>query len=325
MRRLYFFIIILGQISLNALAQFPPPAGVEGTTAIYQDSSIIIAWAKSCQLQRGYLDIALPNSGLVNVGAAENALGKADQSIISLGDGGIAVLEFENPIINGPGADFAIFENSFSDDFLELALVYVSSNGEDYEVFPAISLTQNETQVESFGSIDATKIHNLAGKYRAGYGTPFDLEELETVLGKDISQITHIKIIDAIGSINEDFATYDSQINIINDPYPTPFPSGGFDLDAVGVIHQTTATHKLKQLDEQILVYPNPSHGSFKIDNIKGLKIESLEILDIQGQIVYQSHFSVAFENLEVDLPKGSYFLRVYDEFDSFSQVILVY
>ncbi len=320
-----FFIILLVQLSLNALAQFPPPAGVEGTTAIHQDSSIIIAWAKSCQIQRGYLDISLPYSGFVDFGEAENGAGQADQTIVSLGDGGTAILAFENPIINGPGADFAIFENSFSDEFLELALVYVSSNGVDYDLFPAISLTQSETQVEGFGTLDATKIHNLAGKYRMAYGTPFDLEELEAGLSIKINQITHIKIVDVVGSINEDFATFDAQGNIINDPYPTPFPSGGFDLDAVGVIHQATATHKLSQLDQQILVYPNPSHGHFQIENRSGLHIQSIIILNLQGQVVYESRFSEIFEKVEIDLPKGSYYVRVYGVGGSFGEVLLVY
>jgi hypothetical protein len=34
------------------------------------------------------------------------------------------------------------------------------------------------------------------------------------------------------------YASCDSQGHQINDPWPTPFPTGGFDLDAVGVIHQ---------------------------------------------------------------------------------------
>lgn len=324
MRRL-LFIILLGQLSLNALAQFPPPAGVEGTTAIHQDSSIFVRWAKSCHIQRGYFDIALPNSGFVDFGKAENGVGHADQTIVSLGDGGIAIVEFENPITNGPGADFAIFENSFSDEFLELGLVYVSSNGVDYDLFPAISLTQNETQVESFGTLDATKIHNLAGKYRMGYGTPFDLEELETELGKEINQITHIKIVDVVGSINEDFATLDSYGNIINDPYPTPFPSGGFDLDAVGVIHQATSSHQLTQLEQQILVYPNPSYGHFQIENRTDFQIQSITVLNVHGQIVYRSRVLDVLKKTEINLPKGSYFIMVYGEFGSLGQVLLVY
>lgn len=324
MRRL-FFIILLSQLSTNALAQFPPPAGVEGTTALHQDSSIFIAWAKSCHIERGFLNIAVPDSGFVDFGEAVNGTGQADQAIVSLGDGGTAILEFEHPIINGPGFDFAIFENSFSDVFLELALVYVSTNGLDYDLFPAISLTQYETQVEGFGTLDATKIHNLAGKYRMGYGTPFDLEELETVLSKKINQITHIKIVDVVGSINDEFATIDSQGNTINDPYPTPFPSGGFDLDAVGIIHQSTDNHELSQLETQIMVYPNPNNGHFQIKNNSEISINYFEIFNIQGQLVYQSPFSGMLENIDIKLPSGSYFLKVYCKSSMIEKIIFVY
>ena len=323
--RKFFFFILLCQISLNSFAQFPPPAGVEGTTAIHQDSAVFVAWAKSCQIQRGYIDIALPNLGYVSMGEAENAIEQADQTIVSLGDGGIAILEFENPIINGPGADFAIFENSFSDEFLELALVFVSSNGVDYDLFPAISLTQNETQVEGFGTLDATKIHNLAGKYRSGYGTPFDLAELEVELDKQITQITHIKIVDVVGCIYPDFATYDSQLNIINDPYATPFPSGGFDLDAVGIIHQATSTQDLRQLEQQVLVYPNPCHGYFQIENKSDLLIQSIIIFNVQGQVVYESLHSEGFASLGINLQEGCYFMRINGAFGVLERVVLVY
>ena len=72
-------------------------------------------------------------------------------------------------------------------------------------------------------SVNATEIYNLAGKYRAQFGTPFDLEELTGITGLDVNNVTHVKIIDVVGSLNESYASYDSQGNIINDPFPTPF------------------------------------------------------------------------------------------------------
>ena len=106
------------------------------------------------------------------------AIGTPGNGIVSLGDGGYAVLSFERPIKNGPGWDFAIFENSFSDTFLELGLVEVSSDGLNYFQFESTSLTQDTLQIDAFGSINPEMINNLAGKYRATFGTPFDLEEL---------------------------------------------------------------------------------------------------------------------------------------------------
>ena len=84
---------------------------------------------------------------------------------------------FDPPIENGDGFDFVVFENSFSDNFLELAWVEVSSNGIDFIRFENFSLTPS--QVSPFGFIDPTNINGLAGKYKQGFGTPFDLQSLK--------------------------------------------------------------------------------------------------------------------------------------------------
>ncbi|MEJ5303046.1 MAG: T9SS type A sorting domain-containing protein [Bacteroidales bacterium] len=226
--------------ALTSRAQYPPAAGQVGSTAIRNDSSIIVAWASHCEVFRGPVDIANPGGGSASFGNPDDATGFAEgnpSQVISLGDGGSAIMTFDGKIFNGPGPDFAVFENSFSDDFLELAFVEVSSNGIDFFRFPSVSLTDTTIQVSSFGKLDPTKIHNLAGKYRAGYGTPFDLEDLQGIAGLDVNAITHVKIIDVIGCIQPEFAMRDSEGRIINDPWPTPFSSSGFDLDGVGVIH----------------------------------------------------------------------------------------
>jgi hypothetical protein len=51
-----------------------------------------------------------------------------------------------------------------------------------------------------------------------------------------------VRIRDVVGSIKPEYATLDSKGNPINDPWPTTFPTGGFDLDAVGVIHEETGS-----------------------------------------------------------------------------------
>lgn len=234
-------LVILCLLAFKAsLAQYPPAAGQAGSTAVRNDSSIIVGWATHCEVVRGPMDISSPEGGLASFGTPEAAIGFAEgnpSGVVSLGDGGSATLTFGGVIYNGPGPDFVVFENSFSDTFLELAFVEVSSNGEDFFRFPAISLTDTTQQVGSFGTLDPTKIHNLAGKYRAGFGTPFDLEDLRDTPGLDVNAITHVKIVDVVGCIQCPFASRDSQGRLINDPWPTPFPSSGFDLDGVGVIH----------------------------------------------------------------------------------------
>ena len=68
----------------------------------------------------------------------DNALGKAQGSpydVVCLGRGGVITLTFDAPIRDGAGWDFAVFENSFSDTFIELAYVEVSSNGTNFTRF----------------------------------------------------------------------------------------------------------------------------------------------------------------------------------------------
>lgn len=324
----YICQIILLSAAMASAGPFAPPPGQSETTAIYSGSSAFKAWATGITVERGPIDIRYPDGPYANHGDPNEALGPAEKSkaaggdvlkVVSLGDGGIATLTFDVPITNGPGYDFAVFENGHSDSFLELAFVEVSSDGIHFFRFDSVSLTPTNRQVPGFGQLDATSIHNLAGKYPLGYGTPFDLEELKDVDPLlDLNAVTHVRVIDVVGYIqpadivadgivnlidyaffaaaygsrigdgawNEDcdmyrewiagnpgyfdepdgiidvkdlqffmaawldqndYSSSDSYGRQINDPWPTPFQNpdletytGGFDLDAVGVINQKT-------------------------------------------------------------------------------------
>jgi hypothetical protein len=253
-------------LPLFTWAQFPPPAGQPGSTAIYKDSSILINWAKTCTVDRGYINIADTNvkfggSNKANYGIEADALGIADDHVISLGDAGIATLSFDPPISNGAGFDFAVFENGFNDTFLDLGFVEVSTDGTRYVRFPNVSLTQDTVQIPfTGGTVDATKINNLAGKYRAKYGTPFDLDEIKDSSGIDLTNITHIRIRDVAGCVHDTllaYVSFDTQGHRINDPWPVPYHTAGFDLDAIGVIHEASQSIKEKQ-KLKVNVYPNP-------------------------------------------------------------------
>ncbi len=214
--------------------------GTEGCTAIRFDSSIVAAWATGCTVVRGPVDITDPDGPKVRYGTEDAGVGPASAlttAAVSLGDGGTATLTFAEPIHNIAGPDFAVFENSFDDHFLELAFVEVSSDGVNFVRFPASSLTQTETQLS--GNLDPTLLNNLAGKYRVGYGTPFDLEELRGSEGLDIDRVTHVRLVDVVGTIDPQYATRDYKGRIVNDPWPTRdtiWASGGFDLTGVAVL-----------------------------------------------------------------------------------------
>lgn len=314
MKKLIFtFLPFLG------LAQFTPPAGQLGSDAIHRDSSIIQAWATSAIVERGLVDIRNPlfehnDDNFASFGTISNVLGPATGSttnVISLGDGGYITLSFDKVIQNLAGPDFCIFGNAFSDTFLELAFVEVSSDGERFVRFPSTSLTQTEAQTDGFGSLDATKIHNLAGKFRVGFGQPFDLEDLKDSTNIDLNSIKFVRLVDVVGSIDPQWARYDASGNIINDPFPTLFWSGGFDLEAIGVIHECEANPFLNLNEKEaaiINIYPNPASHKINIaangDGVVGL-------LNSNGKTILLEHFN-DFIQLDIQhLPNGIYFVQL--------------
>lgn len=293
-------VIIIFLIPIVGFSQsYAPPAGQQGSTAIYKDSQSFTAWANGISVERGFVNIEdttmeANGSNRASFGDLQNVLGPAtgnSADVISLGDSGVAILTFQQPIIDGPGYDFAVFENSFSDDYLEFAHVEVSSDGVNYVRFPSHSEVQSNVQIHGFGLTDARRIYNLAGKYRGGYGTPFDLEEIQDSLQIDVNNITHVKIIDVIGSVGES-GTFDSYGNKINEPFSTPYESGGFDLEAVGVINQFVNASEFEINNMDFIVYPNPSNGNLKIKTNINQSFK-IEITNSLGQIVYHDDYYI--------------------------------
>ena len=286
--------------------------GTEGCDAIKADSNIIVAWATACSVVRGPVDITNPNGPVVFFGNESMAVGPATNSTtnaVSLGDGGTATVTFALPIANGEGPDFAVFENSFNDYFLELGFVEVSSDGEHFVRFPATSLTPTDVQVVS--SVDPTYINNLAGKYRVGYGTPFDLEELRDSAGLDLNNITHVRIVDVVGIIDPQYATYDAFGHIVNDPWPTNdtvYGSGGFDLTGVAVINQNT--NAIDEADAaEVFLWPNPTTDRL---NISVASASEARLMDINGRTVATFTLHTGSNTFSIaSLPAGVYMLSV--------------
>jgi len=299
-------------ISLAANGQsYAPAAGIAGSTAMEPSSPLFVAWATGATVERGYVNKANPSlvvagSNRASVGVPENAIGPATGSIVSLGDEGSAILTFELPIINGPGFDFAVFENS-GPAFLELGFVEVSSDGIHFFRFPAHSETQTTTQIGSFGTPSAPYLNNLAGKY-GSKGVPFDLSDIPNSPLLDKNTITHVKIIDVVGSIDPLYATYDSFGNAVNDSFPTPFNSGGFDLDGVGVINQATLGVQ-NPSRKDLRLYPNPASEKFYIGNLQEAAL--ITIYDISGRMVFQKNIQTQ-EGIPVsELNKGVYIVEI--------------
>lgn len=315
----------------NLSAQFAPEPDDPNSTAIHKDNSNFSFWANNIDVQRGWQDIADTSIGKTTFGSENYAVGKADNKTISLGDSGIAVVTFPFPIYNVLGFDFAIFENGFAQNgtenniyFLELAIVEVSENGIDYISFESTSNTDTNTQKGSFESIDCRELNNLAGKYPLNYGTPFDLDEL------DLDSIISIRITDVVGSLNSVYTTYDSQGNKINDPYPTAFPSGGFDLNAIGALNQpnidstiiddsTTTIFNIQ--NSSIQIFPNPVYKNQILNIISKEKNNSITIYNIFGNKIYFEEYESHLEIKTTDFSTGIYYIKINK---NFSKKILI-
>jgi hypothetical protein len=328
--RLILSIFCLLLFVSDSYAQFAPVVGFPGTTAIPGDSSAFVAWASGCTIYRGLRCIEVPDSGYATDGDSNSAIGPAGQNgTVSLGDSGIAILTFPSPIVNGPGFDFAVFENGFDVGppaeglaFLELAFVEVSSDGVRYVRFPSIDNVQDTSQISNAVPMDGSLLNNLAGKYVWDYGTPFDLNELVDSPGLDVNNILYVKVIDVIGSISTIIGARDSRGNIINDPYPTNFASSGFDLDAVGVINQKEEAGIDQVTYTTMQVYPNPVSDVLQIRTyISGSSI--VQIIDIKGRVIVDKTFNSRTELWLDTMPTGVYNVKITNQQSVFSKLIV--
>jgi len=219
------------------------------------------------QAQLDVLDPAHPGY------AANAALVESEPNKIQPGH---ITLRFEPPIQDGPGPDFAVFENGFisaggagvgGQIFAELAYVEVSTDGITFVRFPSVSLTEPTSPnggTGAYGTVDPSNVYNLAGKhvnaYESSWGTPFNLRDLadyDDVLDGSVNlqAIYYIRIVDIPGNgffKDEaqnmiDLRTIDPNTALggtaygenhgIHDAWVT-WGSGGHDLEAIGVIEQ---------------------------------------------------------------------------------------
>ncbi len=207
---------------------YPGAAETPGAVAVAADDPRVTGWATSvAAIAHG------PGVGdrwrdpAAALGPAEGT----SAGVVSLGPGGVLTVAFDPPLADGPGDDLAVFENGFSDTFLELAFVEVSTDGTVFARFDSAARTQDP--LEPFDESDPTALGGLAGDVRQGFGTPFDLSLLRysapVRTGQlRLDEVRYVRIVDVAG----DGRATDSWGRPIHDPFPTR-DSAGFDVDAV--------------------------------------------------------------------------------------------
>jgi hypothetical protein len=146
---------------------------------------------------------------------------KAGHDVLSLGAGGVIVLEFvDNEVFDAPGPDFIVFENPFlrapgdnpDEGFFELAKVEVSADGETWFEFAYDTASRKGCAGHRpvLANFKDNKISPTDPK-KAG-GDSFDLKDV------GLKTIRFVKITDVLS-------------------YGGTDGSAGFDLDAVAAIH----------------------------------------------------------------------------------------
>lgn len=282
-------------------AQFDPAGGESGSLSVHKDDNAIYAWADSVIIERSWMDYADTSLGKVSAGDVSNAIGPANGTVVSLGDGGSATYYFQQAIIDDEGFEFAVFENGFKSGdgyFLELAFVEVSADGINYQRFPAQTIADTSFQFSNADVSSPTWFHNLAGKHQAPYGTLFDLDDV------DLDSIHFVRIIDVIGAIGQDFSSRDANGRTINDSYPTAFLAGGFDIDALGLIkHELLSTASLHT--KAFKLYPSLIQSGSMVDFNIALGTQ-INITNSSGLKIYEGDAKA----VQIAV-KGIYFLNV--------------
>ncbi len=208
--------------------------------------------------------------GLPDSNASGSSPSSSPTEICSLGEGGEIVLGFKNKIlVDGPGADFIVFENAFyingdtTSVFVEPGTVSVSRDGVTFIDFPIDTLT-----LQGCAGITPTKDPSRPFDPDLAGGDAFDL----ATIGMD--SVRYIKI--------KDFVYYIK--NNPNHPYYSPILSG-FDLDAV------TARYLVPASTSYILVRKNNLkiyyfNGYLCMENIPK-NIKKVEIYSLNGKKIY--------------------------------------
>lgn len=225
-----------------------------------------------------------------------------EEDVLTLGSGGSITLMFtDNEVVNGPGADFTVFENVFyiggdsTRPFRETALVEVSYDGIYWQTFPFDS-----ADGAGLAGISPTNGYANPQDPDSSGGDSFDLNDLEEAM--DI--IRYIRLTDA-----DTFFTDEGS---------------GFDLDAVVGIHSRSVSHiEMSYVPEQAFIvnnYPNPFNAATMIHIHSRSDIRAdITLYDNLGRRIktlYENHLfrggtSRLPVRLDSDLAGGIYFLQI--------------
>lgn len=203
-----------GDVKANAAALTLTGSGPDHPADPFADR--VVAYSPGAEA--GYGQFAMPAVVLGPPKGAGHKAGSLD--VVSLGENGTIVLAFDDWVAtDGPGADLLVFENPF-DGFIETGEVAVSADGTTWHTWPC---NASDAKGIFAGCAGVTPVNSAPGNGvspidpAVAGGDGFDL----AVLG--LKAIRYVRVRDT--GLNQYLA-----------------PTGGFDLDAVAVLHPAELT-----------------------------------------------------------------------------------
>lgn len=197
------------------------------------------------------------------------------EELLTLGYEGWVVLEFtDNIVVDGPGADFTVFENVMylggDDYYRECAFVEVSQDGESWSRFPWDPQT-----LEGLAGVWPTTGEDPTDPAVSG-GDQFDLADL------GLSWITHVRLVDCGAQVDDD---------------------GLFDLDAVAAVHWETGLEQRSTPSPQVLRVCSPFTASLVVETTSpGV----LSVFSVYGRLLLSRTVQEGVSILDAEgLPRG--------------------
>ena len=85
----------------------------------------------------------------------------------------------------------------------------------------------------------------------------------------------------------------------------------------------TIELNKIDEIDNQISIFPNPSNGTFTIQNNE-LQIKNIEIIDITGKVIQKQQFVVPNSQFSIK-EKGVFLIKLQTENNVYTQKIVIH
>ncbi|MCC7429624.1 T9SS type A sorting domain-containing protein [bacterium] len=224
-----------------------------------------------------------------------------ENQILSLGANGQIILGFfNNPIIDGNGFDFTVFENVFyvfgdtTDPFRETAVVSVSKDGLFFFDFP-----YNPQTLAGLAGLNPTNGNQNPQNFLVSGGDSFDLQ----TVGLDTAYF--VKLTDT-GNL-----VIDGSDN---------FSGGDFDLDAIvginfaGSPSKTTETTNLKNSFVISNVFPNPTNAQVNFTFSGEETFGKVKIFNLLGKTIFEQTMLLNKQfswKIQENIASGIYVLQV--------------